>query len=99
MYLQAGNHDKGGGTQPEEETDAKGYSILDAFDRLDGAGLMVWCRYCAKWHVPGHGAGHRGEHCHKEDSPYLKTGYILRPVGKPVPIYRNGKPRPPEPSA
>ena len=55
LGLQAGNHDKRGGMQPEEDTDAKG--------------LVVWCRYCVKWHVHGHGAGHCVEHCHKEDSP------------------------------
>ena len=79
-----------------DEIDAQGFPILDAYDRLDGYGLAVWCRYCRKWHVHGHGSGHRVEHCHIEDSPYRKTGYILRPIWKPVPTFKNGNPKPPE---
>ena len=58
--------------EPVDELDENGYPVLDAYERNDGYGLAVWCRYCRKWHVHGHGAGHRAEHCHKEDSPYLK---------------------------
>lgn len=35
-----------------------------------------WCRYCNKWHQHGQGDGHRSAHCW--DSPYSKTGYILK---------------------
>ena len=79
-----------------DELDENGYPILDAYERNDGYGLAVWCRCCRRWHVHGHGAGHRVEHCHREDSPYMKTGYVLRPIGKPVPTFNNGRPRPPE---
>ena len=33
-----------------------------------------------------------------QGSPYSQTGYILKPIGKPVPTFKNGKPRPPESS-
>ena len=70
--------------------------ILDAYDRPDGHGLAVWSMYCRKWHVHGHGGGDRAAHCHVEDSPYIKSGYVLRPIGKPVPTFKNGKYKPPE---
>lgn len=70
--------------------------VLDAYDRNDGHGLAVWCRYCLKWHVHGHGAGDRAANCHVEDSPYIKTGYVLKPIGRPVPTYKNERPKPPD---
>jgi hypothetical protein len=51
---------------------------LVAFKREDGHGLKVRCVYCRKWHIHGHGYGHRVAHClDKSGSPYLKTGYVL----------------------
>ena len=79
--------------EPVDDLDAKGYPILDAYVANESQ-WAIWCRYCCCWHYHGKSAGHRAEHCHKEDSPYMKTGYILRPIGKPIPRYKNGKPRP-----
>lgn len=50
----------------------------------DGTPLLVfWCPFCKREHVhgagknPGDGDGHRGAHCHAEDSPFRPHGYIL----------------------
>lgn len=49
--------------------------------------LVVWCRYCGRWHwhgagvQPGDGDGHRAAHCLAQDSPYLATGYDLQERG------------------
>jgi hypothetical protein len=37
----------------------------------------VWRRYCETFHFHGAINGHRVAHCHKDSSPYLKTGYIF----------------------
>ncbi len=42
--------------------------------------LMVWCRYCDKWHSHGQGEGHREAHC-SESTPYTLTGYNLAFAG------------------
>ena len=68
--------------------------FLDAYDRKDGNGLAVWCRYCRRWHAHGHGRGNRAAHCHVGDSPYIKTGYLLKPIGMPVPTFKNGRLKP-----
>ena len=68
--------------------------VLDAYDWIDGHGLAIWCRYCRKWHVHGHGGGHRLAHCLADGSPYINGGYVLKPIGKPVPKYKNGRPKP-----
>jgi hypothetical protein len=47
-----------------------------------------WCIWCKVWHAHGRGAGHRVAHCFNERSPYIATGYILKPVG----LWRNNKP-------
>ena len=70
--------------------------VLEAYDRHDGCGYAVWCRHCKVWHYHGHGEGHRVAHCHDPESPYHRPGYTLRPIGKTVPTYKNGRPRPPE---
>jgi hypothetical protein len=40
-------------------------------------GLRVWCHYCVRFHQHGAGYGHRAAHCRRDDSPYLRTGYVL----------------------
>jgi hypothetical protein len=55
--------------------------VVDALDREDGAGLEMYCQYCKDWHLHGRGDGHRWSHCWN-DTPYRKTGYILRRVPK-----------------
>jgi hypothetical protein len=48
----------------------------------------VWCSHCCCYHYHGdagrgaEGLGHRGAHCHKPNSPYERTGYILEGEGK-----------------
>jgi hypothetical protein len=37
---------------------------------------LVWCKYCASWHLHGAGQGHRIAHC-RQRSPYTITGYNL----------------------
>lgn len=44
--------------------------------------LKVWCEYCNKYHFHGTEEGHRIAHCWKEDSPFNKTGYILKRSGE-----------------
>jgi hypothetical protein len=67
--------------------------VLDAYTRNDGHGLAVWYQYCSRWHVHGRGGGRRFAHCLKA-SPYVKAGYVLNPIGKPVPTFKNGRVRP-----
>lgn len=55
----------------------KDIPVVDAVVRTDGKGLKMYCRYCKQWHLHGEGEGHRVAHCNN-DSPYKKTGYILR---------------------
>ena len=43
--------------------------------------LKVWCHYCKKYHLHGHGEGHRTAHCPDPDSPFYRTGYILKLEG------------------
>jgi hypothetical protein len=52
--------------------------------------LQFYCCYCKKIHQHGGGNdidhilyGNRGAHCHKESSPFIKTGYNLIPKGLP----------------
>lgn len=40
-------------------------------------GWKFFCVYCKKCHLHGIGLGDRSAHCINNDSPYLKTGYIL----------------------
>lgn len=53
--------------------------LIKALPRPEG-GFMFWCPYCKKWHYHGIGEGHRIAHCH--NSPYNKTGYIIKSFTK-----------------
>ena len=65
--------------------------VLDAYwkpnpDFADHWLLFVWCNHCRDWHMHGGEAGrtnqgHRGAHCYRPGSPYVRTGYCLRVVG------------------
>lgn len=79
----------------EDETDAGGYPIVEAVRTKSGAQLVFACRYCGCDHLHGAGErfgdgdGHRVAHCIVADSPYQKTGYILREVASlPKPVKR-----------
>lgn len=52
----------------------------------DGNSLMVWCNYCAKWHIHGYASTavttHRIAHCYIRNSPYEGIGYYLDVVGE-----------------
>jgi len=43
---------------------------------------FVWCNHCRDWHVHGPAPGHREAHCRGQESPYYRTGYNLKLVGK-----------------
>jgi hypothetical protein len=43
----------------------------------DRGGLRMWCAWCDRWHYHGPGYSHRAAHCHKGNSPYRSTGYVL----------------------
>ncbi len=45
-------------------------------------GLQFYCDFCKKNHLHGEGEGHRVAHCHNENSPFEKTGYILQKTKK-----------------
>jgi hypothetical protein len=44
--------------------------------------LTLWCEHCLLFHNHGKVPGHLAAHCVETDSPYLKTGYVLKPVQK-----------------
>ena len=73
--------------------------VLDAYVWDADGCLAVWCVHCRVWHHHGAGDGHRVAHCDRADSLYQRTGYVLQETGLPIPRYKNGRPRPPEPSA
>lgn len=51
--------------------------------RKDGIeGYEFKCPYCKEIHCHGLGEGHRNAHCSNPNSLYLKTGYILKEMGK-----------------
>ncbi|RXJ15193.1 hypothetical protein ETJ91_22615 [Bacillus albus] len=52
-------------------------SVL-AIERDEKGNLSTWCQYCRKFHHHGIGEGHRDAHCIEEDSPYTRTGYVLK---------------------
>ena len=78
-----------------DEIDREGYPILDAYI-ANYCQWAVWCKFEKKWHYHGKAPGHRVAHCIKEDSPYHRTGYVLRETGLPMPRFKNGRPKPPE---
>lgn len=61
----------------------KEYPVIKALPHpeLHGA-FMFWCPFCKKWHTHGIGEGHRCAHCHHKDSPFDKTGYIIKKMTK-----------------
>jgi len=45
---------------------------------------QFWCTFCHAYHVHGGGhdgtdLGHRQAHCTEATSPFLATGYVLKP--------------------
>lgn len=60
--------------------------VLNAWRVLAGPGgpaiARVRCDSCETWHTHGPEAGHRVAHCHRGDSPFHATGYILDVVGE-----------------
>lgn len=51
--------------------------VVEGVLRFDGYGVKMFCQYCRKWHLHGWGEGHVVAHCDR-DTPYRKTGYILK---------------------
>jgi hypothetical protein len=62
----------------------KKHPVLLAYLREDGKYLRAWCPFCVRWHLHGWGFGHRVAHCHIEDSPFKKTGYVLKAADRKV---------------
>jgi len=50
--------------------------IIKAF--AVGPLAVFWCEYCKTFHTHGNEDGHRVAHCVSKDSPFKKTGYILK---------------------
>lgn len=75
------------GANPMEEINSP---IVDAYADRDGM-LRIWCDHCHGWHFHGQGEGHRVAHCIDDDSPYRKTGYVLKPVGDWTPALIRAK--------
>lgn len=52
--------------------------------------VKAWCPYCRKWHLHGYLESDRGHkslgafraNCMDENSPFKKTGYILKKITK-----------------
>ena len=63
----------------------KAAQTLPAIVTRDGAGrpvqAHVWCEWCEDIHHHGPHAGHRGAHCHRDDSPHRGVGYVLAITG------------------
>jgi hypothetical protein len=57
--------------------------VLSA-ERVNAVQLKIHCEYCNKAHYHGLGDGHRVAHCLDESSLYLRTGYIIQEIKKPV---------------
>lgn len=59
--------------------------------RVSYSQVAFWCDHCKQFHfhgwANGRPDGHRGAHCNKGDSPFNKTGYILKCVGS---LYQEG---------
>ncbi len=79
---------------PDGRTNAP---ILDAYGVGDGQ-CAVWCKHCGYWHVHGscNTVLHVAAHCawlhpmeappdSSGNSPYLETGYWLKPAGPATP--------------
>ena len=45
-------------------------------------GLEFFCDFCGENHRHGNGDGDRAAHCTNPNSPYIKTGYILKEENK-----------------
>lgn len=77
---------------PAALPDAGTVPTIDALG--DGKTLRFHCKFCFTWHVHGVQSGddgpiHRVAHCHQANSPYDRTGYVLRRAG----TWRAPKPR------
>lgn len=80
-----------------KEDSGKRYPVLNGRISSDASQVTVWCAFCEDWHYhgrprnyPGGGSGHRVAHCHDwgrygrrhENSPYAKTGYVVRELNR-----------------
>jgi len=72
----------GGKHMDEYEThieNGKEYKIPIVYAFTDGRTTSeFFCKYCNKEHRHGFGEGHRSAHCSNQNSPYNKTGYIIK---------------------
>ncbi|MGD6867579.1 hypothetical protein [Bacillus cereus] len=56
--------------------------VLLAYERDENGNLVVWCPYCATWHLHEKGDGHRSAHCQNMRNPFIETGYIIKKGSK-----------------
>jgi hypothetical protein len=57
--------------------------LIEAESRNEVPVYAFWCSFCDRWHT--HGAvseGNRSPHCISPESPFKRTGYNLKCVGK-----------------
>ncbi len=54
-------------------------AVLPAYQLAGTNLLLVWCRWCRRWHQHGlaGGDGHRAAHCARPGGPY-RRGYVLQ---------------------
>lgn len=63
----------------EADKNNEAVPVVYAYD--DGHHYTMWCDFCRAWHRHGRGDGDVAAHCAYKDSPYRRTGYVLRCVG------------------
>ena len=57
--------------------------IVKVFKTDNQKQYAFWCSFCNKFHYHGSAElGHRTAHCINQNSPYHKTGYILKEYTK-----------------
>ncbi|WP_235856736.1 hypothetical protein [Niallia taxi] len=60
------------------------YPVLEAFERNERGDLSVYCTFCKVFHHHSSDDGHKSAHCTNDESPYLKTGYIIKKTFKRI---------------
>lgn len=66
-------------------------AIVDALIDEEGR-LHCWCIHCGCYHHHGRGEGHRIAHCILDGSPFKRTSYYLRAVGRWTETHRRQAP-------
>ena len=56
--------------------------VIKVLKTKDGRGYVFWCPFCDTFHCHGSVEGDRLPHCTNKNSPYIRTGYILKEYTK-----------------